>query len=64
MDDIELRSKKIRRIIGPIPKRAFAFCIAATAVITVALAIALFCIPNPADSDEKLFWLIIKSLNM
>lgn len=64
MDNIELRSKKIRRIIGPIPTRLFALCIAVTAVIATALAVALFCLPNPADGDGKLFMLIIKSLKL
>ncbi len=64
MDEIELRSKNIRRIIGPIPKGLFIGGITVMVLITAALSIALFYLPNPTNSSERLFHLIIKSLKL
>ncbi len=62
MDEIELRSENIRRIIGPIPHRLFVTGVLVISLLGVALLLALFCIPNPNDGHEKLFDLLISSL--
>lgn len=62
MDDIELRSKNIRRIIGPIPKGLFISGIVIMTLIAVGLVCALIYLPNPYDPAEPLYHLIIRSL--
>ncbi|MDO5419622.1 MAG: hypothetical protein Q4F50_06130 [Bacteroides sp.] len=64
MDEIELRSENIRRVIGPMPKGLFIGGAIITLLIVVALALALWGLPNPNDGNEKLFHLIIKSLDL
>lgn len=64
MDEIKLRSKNIRRIIGPIPKGLFIGGIAVILLITATLGVALFYLPNPTNNSEQLFHLIIKSLKL
>lgn len=64
MDEIELRSKNIRRVIGPIPKGLFIIGVTVMIIITVALALALFCLPAPTDTNERLFHFIIRNMKI
>ena len=62
MDEIELRSENIRRIIGPIPQKLFVTGVLIMVIIGGALLLSLFCLPNPTDENERLFELLLKSL--
>lgn len=62
MDEIELRSENIKRIIGPIPRKLFVTAIFVMSLLSLVLLFALFCIPNPKDENEKLFDLLTRTL--
>ena len=64
MDNIELRSRKVRRMIGPIPEKLFVSGVVVTVLIAVALIFVLFCLTDPVDVNKKLFHIIISSLRL
>lgn len=64
MNKIELKSKNTRRIIGPIPNKLFISGVLIMLIITIALALTLFYLPNPLNENEKIIMLIIKFLNL
>lgn len=58
MDEIELKSKDTRRVIGPIPNKLFIGGVIVMLIITVALVFTLFYLPNPFNENEKIIMLI------
>lgn len=51
---IELRSEKIKRIVGSMPKGVTRYGAAVIVVLYLALAVALFLIPYPYGGGESL----------
>lgn len=54
-DRIELRSEKVRDIIGAIPSGLALWGIAVFVIILLALLLVLFCIPYPYGDGETIF---------
>lgn len=55
-DRIELRSEKIRNIIGTIPTALVCWGIAIITIIFLALLLVVFCVPYPYGGGETIFW--------
>lgn len=64
MDEIELRSKNVRRIIGPIPKTLFIAGVIMMLLIVISLVLALMYLPDPTGEYENLFYFVINSLKL
>lgn len=59
MDDKELYSEKIRRVIGPIPRFLIVVSLSVSASLLVALGMALIFVPSP--EGECMLWEVIIS---
>lgn len=53
--DIELRSEKVRKIIGTVPSAPVRWGITVITIIIAALFIAVMCIPYPYGDGETIF---------
>lgn len=62
MNRIELRNKRARNVIGPIPRSLLIAGIIITLLIMAALLTALFMLPNPYNSSQRLISFIFSSL--
>lgn len=54
-DQIELRSEKVRNIIGTIPPRLVRWGIIIIAIIFIALLLVIFFVPYPYGEGESVF---------
>lgn len=52
---IELRSEKVRNIIGEIPPALVRWGIAVIAIVVIMLLLAVLCIPYPYGNGETIF---------
>lgn len=62
-DRIELRSEKVRNIIGAIPSVLVRWGIAVIVIIFVLLILAIFLVPYPYGEDKTIFQHLFLSLN-
>ena len=53
LDNIELRSEKVRNVIGKVPPRLVSLGTVIITVIVLALAVAFYKIPYPISIDRK-----------
>ncbi len=61
MDDKELYSEKIRKVIGPIPPFLVVASLLVSAGLFIALCLALIFVPSP-KGDGRLWEIIISSI--